>query len=152
MCFICHHRAQTLFIDSYNRYFLYCKTCIRKVLPDSSEVQKVLEEHASKFILGNQEFKDFHTEETRLALMRKFSKTAHHIIDVGCGNGKFVKFLLTPYASGKILFKIFNKRMYQCARSKEFCLEIIWATPSRLLLNFRMVKNAPWTYINMVIR
>ena len=91
MCFVCNQSAKMLSIDGY-RICKHCETYIAKVLPDNREVQKVLEEHASLYILGVHETLDFHTHATRLAMIKKFSGSTHTILDFGCGKGNFVKF------------------------------------------------------------
>lgn len=94
MCLICKHNALTSQIGDY-RSCEYCGTRIAIFLPDNSKVQGVLEEHATSYILDNHEPADLSTFEARLALIKHYSKSAQTIIDFGCGNGNFVKFLNT---------------------------------------------------------
>lgn len=94
MCLICDHYAPITQVGDFRRCE-HCKTYVAIVLPDNRKVQKVLEEHACSYIFGPQELSGFHTEITRVAIIKSFSKSAHAILDFGCGNGKFVKFLLT---------------------------------------------------------
>ena len=90
-CLVCN-KVQFTLIDGYRRCEK-CRTYIAESLPNERRVQKVLEEHASSFIVGSQESKDIRTEEMRLSLIKKFSKVASIVIDCGCGKGKFVEFL-----------------------------------------------------------
>ena len=73
MCLICNRHAQILLIDGY-RKCEYCKTCIAKEIPGEKKVQKVLEEHATSYILDSQNSSNSYVHETRLAEIRKYSK------------------------------------------------------------------------------
>lgn len=92
MCLICNNNSKILQIGSYYKCD-HCKTRIAKVLPNTPKVQNVLEEHAKSYILGTKEIFDIPTYTARLEALRKYTKGAKIVLDFGCGNGNFVKFL-----------------------------------------------------------
>ena len=92
MCLICHKYGQTKQVSGYHEC-QYCKARIADVLPDNKAVQKVLEDHAQSYMLGNLETFDLLTYTKRVDVLKKYSKSAKTILDFGCGNGNFVKFL-----------------------------------------------------------
>jgi len=73
----------------------YCKARIADILPDNKAVQNVLEDHAKSYILGSRDTFDLITYTKRLDVLKKYTKSAKTILDFGCGNGNFVKFLIS---------------------------------------------------------
>lgn len=92
MCLICYTEGQVKQVGSYHEC-QYCKSRIADILPDNIIVQKVLEEHAQSYILGAKEIFDIATYTARLEILRKYARGAKLVLDFGCGNGNFVKFL-----------------------------------------------------------
>ncbi len=92
MCTICTVDSTLRHIGGYD-VCAYCRTRIASVLPQKKNVRMVLEEHAQKFILGNQKDFDIPTYTARLEVLKKHAPHANIVLDFGCGNGNFVNFL-----------------------------------------------------------
>lgn len=92
MCVICNNNSKILRMGSYDKC-KYCGTCIANIIPSQKKIQRVLEEHAGLYILDTQKMFDLSTYTTRLAALQKYAKSAKTVLDFGCGNGNFVKFL-----------------------------------------------------------
>lgn len=94
MCLICYKDGQAKQAGGYLEC-QYCKAKIADILPDNIIVQKVLEDHAQSYILGNRDSSDYFTYTKRLDVLKKYSTSAKTVLDFGCGNGNFVKFLIS---------------------------------------------------------
>jgi 2-polyprenyl-3-methyl-5-hydroxy-6-metoxy-1,4-benzoquinol methylase len=89
---ICNHRAKALDEAGYVKCE-YCKTYIAKILPHDKQIQKVIEKHASLYVLNHHESLNLHYHSERLNLLKSYRKYARAVLDFGCGSGEFIGFL-----------------------------------------------------------
>lgn len=92
MCLICKQKASASTIGDYVRC-QNCQTYIVKELPHSNRIQYVIEDHASKYILGISSADNKKIYADRIEIINKNYKSLKKILDFGCGNGFFVKYL-----------------------------------------------------------
>lgn len=92
MCVVCKNNSNLLKRHGYIQC-TSCQTYIASTLPDHKDVQDVLEEHAQAYILGGQQAVDTVTYTRRLDLLSTYATSVQALLDFGCGNGNFVRFL-----------------------------------------------------------
>lgn len=93
MCLICGKNAPVSAVGGYNRCH-HCNSYVAAFLPDHRNVQKVLEDHFSYIIDRQKQTSNVRIHQGRLDTLKKFSKTIHRVLDVGCGDGGFLTFML----------------------------------------------------------
>jgi SAM-dependent methyltransferase len=95
MCSICGKDASVSKVGGYQKC-QYCNTYIAAVIPPTKDLQNVLEDHASAFIIGGPEHTVYSQANLeRLHVLKKFARSIQNILDVGCGNGSFVEYLIS---------------------------------------------------------
>lgn len=92
MCDICTKEAPLQNFFGYD-VCSYCHTRIAHILPQEKKVQRVLEAHAQSYILTDENETDTPIYTKRLKVLSTYAPHTKTILDFGCGNGNFVKFL-----------------------------------------------------------